>query len=676
VSKDSQLTIDTEPRYSVESISNRVNSSDVNNEKLDQVDPHSTDSEYLKLIPEEKQNELGIYYTPPKVADLLARLTIQDGSNRVLDPACGSGRLLISAYERLRCLLQRKEATHGRLLSQLSGIEIHESSRDLSTAKLARLGEKSAADQVDIAYSDFFKVVSEPRLQERMNDELDIVESQNVTVKSEKFDAILANPPYIQQEQIKNKELCRWHLDHVDADLDAKSDIYSYFFTHSSQFLSESGRIGMVTPEKWLTADYGEDLQQFFLDNFRIEAVISFSQDLFDQANVATCITILESEDAASKRENNIVPFVKIKDSLKIDEISGLVDQSETILVDDGEEYRIKALQQSDLRDTEEWDRFLYAPKIYWQLLNNEKISRLGDVADIRGGLTSGANAFFYLNESEVNTWEIDDQFLTPIAKSSKQVDELTFSEEDTNKVVLDVDDYVRGAVDRYESEGEANAHEIPEDSLPAEAEKSELSQYEEVVLATLLEDGYDGLFDYVTHSMWVRNDWTGNQPHKRGGCKRYRRSNYCWFNLGKLRQPPLIFVRGCWERVFTPVNVDRIVVDNRLHEVYLDNTEVMKGILNSSLYRFFREFHSRTTGGGLSECLVGDAEELPVLDPRTLEPDEKERIKRSADALEETNQIKNKELDRAVLAPLSLECRAEKIEELADSIARNRRGE
>ena len=116
------------------------------------------------------------------------------------------------------------------------------------------------------------------------------------------LDAVVGNPPYIRQEGIdsvdKSTYAALFRSEWPDqTKLSGRSDIYAYFFTHAAHFLKPGGYLGFVTSVGWLDTDYGFKLQEFFLRNFRIVAVIeSQVEKWFEDARVTTAVTILQRE--------------------------------------------------------------------------------------------------------------------------------------------------------------------------------------------------------------------------------------------------------------------------------------------------------------------------------------------------------------------------------------------
>ena len=85
---------------------------------------------YEDLIPGEERHQLGQFYTPKPIAELITRWCVRSPDDKVLDPGCGSGTFLVEAYKRLAELKLKKpysrikhvpEDVHRQILRQLYG---------------------------------------------------------------------------------------------------------------------------------------------------------------------------------------------------------------------------------------------------------------------------------------------------------------------------------------------------------------------------------------------------------------------------------------------------------------------------------------------------------------------------------------------------------------------------
>jgi len=263
--------------------------------------------------------------------------------------------------------------------------------------------------------------------------------------------------------------------------LSGQADIYAYLFFHTAAHLKDGGRMGFVTSNSWLDVAYGYELQRFFLSKFKIIAICeSRCEPWFEQSAINTVFTILERSDDQEANKNNLVRFVKVKKPLgELFQQDALVDaqarwigldkfvekietgeflggagykkfpriqekfvrQPEIISYED-EEVRTRIIRQGDLRDeveaageTVKWGQYLRGPDIYFELLQKcaDKFVPLAKgenrAADIRRGITTGINEFFYLTSDQIKHWGIERKFLKPVIKSPKECDGIKLKE-------------------------------------------------------------------------------------------------------------------------------------------------------------------------------------------------------------------------------------------------------
>lgn len=81
---------------------------------------------YQDLVDPAERHDLGEYYTPDWLAEMIAENAINDPSCRVLDPACGSGTFLMAAIKRLREINKLPpSALLDQICSSVMGMDIH-----------------------------------------------------------------------------------------------------------------------------------------------------------------------------------------------------------------------------------------------------------------------------------------------------------------------------------------------------------------------------------------------------------------------------------------------------------------------------------------------------------------------------------------------------------------------
>jgi type I restriction enzyme M protein len=260
--------------------------------------------------------------------------------------------------------------------------------------------------------------------------------------------------------------------------LSGQADIYTYIFIHTATLLAEKGSFAVITSNSWLDSSYGSALKEFFLDNFKVKTIIaSWAEPWFDDAAVNTVITVLEKETDKNERNKNISRFVKLKKKLSelipyhdlklesvkrwqtVEKLVDMIEMAEgnlkaEIITDDitsldVNEMRIRMVKQSFLQkdlelkgDHSKWGKYLRAPDVYFELLDKckDKLVQLKNVADVRFGIKTGINEFFYLEQLNMEKnpkgcvycrnargWEgyIEEKYLRPIIKSPKESDSI-----------------------------------------------------------------------------------------------------------------------------------------------------------------------------------------------------------------------------------------------------------
>jgi methylase of polypeptide subunit release factors len=403
---------------------------------------------FERLLSPTERKKYGQFYTRPEVVDLINSFCIHRGDEKVLDPACGGGTFLVRAYARKH--EQDPSRAHGELLSDLFGVDVDEFATHLTTINLATRDLIDAENYPQIARSDFFDI--EPHkpfmsLPTRIKGKM-----QHREVEIPPLDAVIGNPPYVRQEQIrraKNRKTPEpgtkeYYHDLVKremgADLGGRSDIHCYFWPHAASFLKEDGWLCLLTSSQWLDVEYGFRLQEWILRDFEIVAVFeSIDEPWFMGARVATTVTILRRQSDEAKRMANTVRFVQLRRSIREilahDDTNGGALQAADTFRDEilalkenavNERYRARLVYQGDLwqdgvrlgvmmgrsrfpgtDDPEvqdgdyyggKWGIFLRAPDLWFELLDNfgPRLTPFGDIAEVRFGVKTGNDSFFF----------------------------------------------------------------------------------------------------------------------------------------------------------------------------------------------------------------------------------------------------------------------------------------
>ena len=229
----------------------------------------------------------GEYYTPQEVSELLTRITLIGKSevNKVYDPACGSGSLLLKFAK----ILGKENVRQG-----FFGQEIN-----ITTYNLCRINmflHDIGYDQFDIGHGD---TLTEP-----------------MHWDDEPFEAIVSNPPYsIKWEGADNPLLINDERFSPAGVLAPKSKADLAFIMHSLSWLATNGTAAIVCfPGVLYRGGTEKKIRKYLIDNNYIDCVIQLPDNLFYGTSIATCIMVLKK----NKNENSTLFLDASKECVKV----------------------------------------------------------------------------------------------------------------------------------------------------------------------------------------------------------------------------------------------------------------------------------------------------------------------------------------------------------------------
>jgi len=264
---------------------------------------------YEIIVEERFRHQLGQFYTPEDVVDLLTVFAIRGPGELVLDPATGGGSFLHSAYRLKRDLGE----THMSALATIWGCEITAFAAELSTVSLVTSDTHEPAAYPRVLLRDFFD------LRPNFETELEIPgEGGRLRIPSE-FDAVIGNPPYISYRRLTNQSkiinaLATSKPTITMPKFTGKSDAYLWFIVHATQFLKNGGRLSFVVSSAILFSDYGIPLIRFIGHHYRIRAIIdSMVERWFPDADTNTVLLMLEREEDSHAQATNDIRFIRLR---------------------------------------------------------------------------------------------------------------------------------------------------------------------------------------------------------------------------------------------------------------------------------------------------------------------------------------------------------------------------
>lgn len=216
----------------------------------------------------------GEFFTPQEVSELLAKITLvgKDEINKVYDPACGSGSLLLKFAK----VLGKDKVRQG-----FFGQEIN-----ITTYNLCRINMFLH----DINYEKFNIALGDTLLDPKHWDD-------------EPFDAIVSNPPYSTKwEGDSNPVLINDPRFSPAGVLAPRSKADLAFTMHMLSWLSTQGTAAIVEfPGVLYRGGAEQKIRQYLIDNNYIDCVIQLPANLFFGVSIATCIFVLKKSKADNK---------------------------------------------------------------------------------------------------------------------------------------------------------------------------------------------------------------------------------------------------------------------------------------------------------------------------------------------------------------------------------------
>jgi len=618
---------------------------------------------YQELIPIEERKELGQFYTPDEIGSILSDWAIQSPNDRFLDPCSGSGSITVEAYKRMDEL---DGLTHEEIIRNITAVDINKFPLHLTALNLATRDIHEPTNELFAYHEDFFDL--DPDTKRLQSNRLGVRGEGDAgsTDAIGKFDATAANPPYVRQEYLyPNRDHFRDHLKDFgpsskqvyyngNKEIDGRSDLYVYFLTHVTSFLRDGGRLAWIVPTKWMVADYGPSLQQFLFDNYKVEAVVGFRKRVFQSALVDTVLLMMEKCDDPGERKNTDTNFVRINKPIKPDDALRVIDR-DYVIPDDSfmkihsrPNYRTISVEQSYLMDNlgDKLHHYINAPALYTAVIEHNDTIPLSSVADISRGKKTGANPIFILDEDDIRSRNVEEEFLRPAIKSVKEVSGFEHTPSDATKWMLDMSDYV--------------------DDVVSMSGFGSTSDTEDRVLNTLRTDGYNGVLSYL--------QWADNQSSR---TNKSVQNNDPWFNIGSLDDDlaPIICPQAMDTRLFFFKTNNDIVPSNRFLLVQPhEDAELLLGLLNSSITKIVIESHGRVTGGGAINLSASDLRSLRVLNPESLTDEQISTVKDGFERLTEGDDEGLDAIDRVVIEALDLDVSAREVRRMAETIKLARR--
>ena len=305
-----------------------ISSINLGNYQDNQIDAFGDSYEFLmSMYASNAGKSGGEFYTPQEVSELLTKLAIigKTSVNKVYDPACGSGSLLLKSAK----ILGKENVRNG-----FYGQEIN-----LTTYNLCRINmflHDIGYDKFDIACED---TLTTPQHWD-----------------DEPFEVIVSNPPYsIKWAGDDNAVLINDPRYSPAGVLAPKSKADFAFIMHSLSWLATNGTASIVCfPGILYRGGAEQKIRKYLIDNNFVDCIIQLPDNLFFGTSIATCIMVLKK----SKKDNSTLFIDASKECVKVTNNNKLTDENINNIVDiftkrEDKEYVAKLVPNKEIEEND-----------------------------------------------------------------------------------------------------------------------------------------------------------------------------------------------------------------------------------------------------------------------------------------------------------------------------------
>ena len=407
------------------------------------------------LVPQEEKQKFGQYFTSETLANLVTFSAIKSRNDVVIDPTSGTGTFLNSFYNTLQFFGNK---SHQQILNQIWGNDISHFPATLSVISLYKQKVDDTANFPRIIRKDFFTITPSQTIAIPDNKDIDKINQ----IPIPKFDAVISNFPFIQQEDIPNEilntqfesEFAKTQTAFLNGnkfDINGKSDYYIYCFYNSLKFLKENGTLSAITSNAWLGKNYGLQFKKFLLDNFHIKYIVkSNAEHWFKDSKVSTIFITLE-KGTIKEPTKFITVNEKLENLFKENSLQKFEDfytevdncnnsknanwkedeQFKNVFYKTDKTITVSIVEQSHLINSlssqENWATYFVSQNPLG-VFEKKLINPFPSIYDTGRGTRTGWDEMHIISNEENKSLKIEKEFLLPILKTSQELKTIAYS--------------------------------------------------------------------------------------------------------------------------------------------------------------------------------------------------------------------------------------------------------
>jgi len=240
---------------------------------------------FHEFLPPDTRKQLGAFFTRPVAAEILAVLSIDDRKERVLDPACGSGTLLVAAYRRKGSL--GKMRSHKIMVEQeLTGIDVMPFATHLAALNLTLQSPLETTNKTRIGVGNALLLGAKSKVAtltewakafgaEVASVDMDSTLSRQPPFTLQKVDTVIMNPPFTRKELLKPEMKGGLYTEF------GEQNYWAYFIRLADSLLGKGGKIAAVLPRDFFRGEYSRSVRDYLFrtSNYAIRYIVKSTKD-------------------------------------------------------------------------------------------------------------------------------------------------------------------------------------------------------------------------------------------------------------------------------------------------------------------------------------------------------------------------------------------------------------
>ena len=400
---------------------------DANIQYIDRSNWHNI---FEGLIGEKHRKLYGQYSTPSNLAKLLVNLTMENKTLKILDPCCGTGTIAKEAYK----LKKQYNVEPNSLSNNVWASDKVAFPLQLTTISL--FDPDNSGNVINV----FQKDVANLDIGENIQF-FDPYTGAEVFKEFPVFDYIVSNLPFVKGQDIPEDNASILSVNAfiekkagANFKLDARADLAYYIPFKLWSIINENGKLGIIISNSWLGTESGENFRKVLLKFFFVENVITSGNGRwFNNAKVVTNILILKRKSENSISIDNPqeqVCFTTLKQKIEDLDVDAHISEIRNNNSRDNDVVRKIVYTRSQIASLEtlgvQWGALF--TNLAWLPSIAEKLINLKTFFDVKRGMKSGLDSFFYSN-TPCN----QNVFYQPLLKNSKKTKRLFQSEPDSS---------------------------------------------------------------------------------------------------------------------------------------------------------------------------------------------------------------------------------------------------